>query len=260
MARTEEVRQDLEQLRQEAADLKKAISRDTSGKRLEIFPCGNTSKWYVFADGQRKYLSKKKKAEASRLAKSAWRRVRLGEVQAEMEACRLYLQNVDGSHKKMDALLKKPDFNDLIGRKDKSVREWQQETFSTNPRHPESLKFQTPSGIPVRSKSEVLIAMELEKYAIPFRYECGLEIPGGGFIYPDFTIMDPKTYRIYIWEHFGLMDDGDYVAGVSRKLSLYMELGYFPDDNLLMTFESGNHPLDQEKVEKLILRTFRPEI
>ena len=121
-------------------------------------------------------------------------------------------------------------------------------------------EFHSTDGTRVRSKSEALLGDIFDSYPVPKKFECPVRLHNGKIIHPDYTLLNVRERKEYIWEHFGLMDDGDYVAGVSRKLSLYMELGYFPDDNLLMTFESGNHPLDQEKVEKLILRTFRPEI
>lgn len=259
MARINEIRYDLNQLQQEATELAAAIAKESSSKRLEIFSKGNSSRWYVFENGQRKYLPKKQRKEASKLARQAWRRARLTEVEAEIEACCSYLKKVDGCSREMEKLLAKPGIDTLIGSSHSAVESWVKECFAKNPNHPETLKFHTPSGVLVRSKSEVLIAMTLDKYGVPFRYECPLETNSGTF-YPDFTILNPADRRLYIWEHFGLMDDVAYTSNFASKINTYIQLGYFPDDNLLMTFESAERPLDPDAIEKLVLRKFAPKI
>ncbi len=130
---------------------------------------------------------------------------------------------------------------------------WKKSKRTKNDKHPESLQIEQKSGDFVRSKSESLIAMTLDKYGIAYRYENPLETPKGKF-YPDFTIRHPKNHKTYIWEHFGMMDDEDYAAKVPEKLSIYLECGFVPGENLLMTFEAGGHPLTPHTIEEVIAR------
>ena len=78
--------------------------------------------------------------------------------------------------------------------------------YEKNPKYPEHLIHKTVSGIYVRSKSESMIALQLYTEKIPFRYECALQL-GETTLYPDFTILHPKTGEIFYWEHFGMMDE-----------------------------------------------------
>jgi len=66
----------------------------------------------------------------------------------------------------------------------------------------------------VRSKSEVIIADRLFINAIPYEYERGLivkipktaECPETEMVWnPDFRVLNVRTGKEYIWEHFGRM-------------------------------------------------------
>lgn len=62
-----------------------------------------------------------------------------------------------------------------------------------------------------RSKSEFLIASALKDAGVPFRYECSLYLNGYGTVYPDFTVLNKRTRRVFYHEHLGMMDDINYV-------------------------------------------------
>lgn len=93
-------------------------------------------------------------------------------------------------------------------------------------------------------------------YGIPFRYECELQL-GEIAVYPDFTIMHPKTEKIYYWEHFGLIDDSSYVRSAMAKQQNYIANGIIPTIQLITTYETKANPLDTETVEKTIERYFK---
>ena len=139
--------------------------------------------------------------------------------------------------------------------KDKELSEWADEPYVQNPYHPEELIQKLPDGKYVRSKSEVMIAMVLQKYKIPFRVENPVEIEGTCY-YPDFTIRHPQTGEYYYMEHFGLMDDSRYIYKTVKKLCKYAKHGIVPMENLIMTFETKKHPLTIERVEYLIKEYF----
>lgn len=89
------------------------------------------------------------------------------------------------------------------------------------------------------------------EYGIPFRYEAALWLDDKVY-YPDFTILHQETAKIIYWEHFGLMDSPSYRSKAFEKMETYIKNGIFPMDNLLMTYEFGENPLDIEWVDALI--------
>ncbi len=127
--------------------------------------------------------------------------------------------------------------------------------YDKNKLHPEQLIHKTPLGECVRSKSEAFILMCLQQNKIPYRYECVLHLDSMTF-YPDFTIRHPRTGKVYYWEHFGMMDYRDYAKKAYAKLDIYQMHGIIPSINLIVTFETKEHPLDLEMVEKLIEHYF----
>lgn len=256
MSRIQQIEQDLQLLMREQKKLEKEIAADKNhDRRLVIYSSGNKTKWYVIIGGERKYLSKKQRDLAVLLAKIGWRKARLAEVRTEILACQQYLNACRSKTSHLEKLLSNQEYCVLLGIQDKSVEQWKNEPFSSNPSYPEALKLKTNTGVCVRSKSELLIAMMLEKYGIPYRYECLLETPAGSF-FPDFTIMHPKTHKIYIWEHFGMMDSQSYASKAGAKVSIYLQMGYIPNENLLLTYETADYPLDLQEVENLILSKF----
>ena len=107
-----------------------------------------------------------------------------------------------------------------------------------------------------RSKSEYIIASKLKNKAIPFKYEKELFLHNYGRVYPDFTIFDPNINQEIYWEHFGMMDDSDYRDKTYRKIQAYLDNGYLPGINFIMTFESSSKPLNYRLVEKMIAEYF----
>lgn len=105
------------------------------------------------------------------------------------------------------------------------------------------------------SKEELIIDQLLFVYQIPYRYECKLVI-GDVTLYPDFTIIHPKTGKMFYWEHFGMMDNQKYSQKAFSKLEIYCENGIIPSINLITTFETTDFPLDAVKVENIIKQYF----
>ncbi len=136
------------------------------------------------------------------------------------------------------------------------IKKWLTSPFQSNTEFPERLNVPTKAGILVRSKSESIIANELFAFDIPFHYEQKLVI-GETIIYPDFTIPGKEETELpYIWEHFGMMEKPNYIASALSKLKLYIESGYIPGINLILTFEKKDMPLDIVYVNSLISHFF----
>ena len=127
--------------------------------------------------------------------------------------------------------------------------------YQQNKKYPEQLCHKTISGNLVRSKSEALIDMCLCNHNIPFRYECALEL-GEATYFPDFTILHPKTEKLYFWEHFGRMDDPNYCKAAFSKMQTYALHGIVPSVNFITTYETRENPLNAETVENWIAHCF----
>jgi len=138
-----------------------------------------------------------------------------------------------------------------------------------------SVVIKTNRGELVRSKSECLIANKLDSMGIPYRYEYPVSLKVNAVksvetaegeslkfqkestvtVFPDFTVPGLDRREIII-EHFGLMDDPEYAENAVRKMNLYAMNGFFPGENLLVTYETCNCPLDIQIFENEILRFF----
>ena len=146
--------------------------------------------------------------------------------------------------------------------------QWTVAQYRRNTQNPEELKFETYSGIKVRSKSEQSIGNSLEIQGIPYRYEMeirvkadwmeginGMDFSGYKNYYPDFVILT-TTGEIIIWEHLGRADLEKYREHNMQKIAAYRQCGVCDDDHLILTFE-----IDMKKtetVERLIAKRVRP--
>lgn len=106
-------------------------------------------------------------------------------------------------------------------------------------------------GVYYRSKSEMLIAQVLTSYGIQFKYEAELQV-NGKWMYPDFVIYRPKDGKIFILEHFGLMQNEEYRYKCFSKLEDYYQEGYVLWDNLILTFDKPGGAMDLDFIDKLV--------
>lgn len=123
--------------------------------------------------------------------------------------------------------------------------------------------LETSRGERVRSKSEVIIADTLDRLKIPYRYEFPhqLKVRRNSrqhdssrrtvTFHPDFTCLNVRTRREFIWEHFGRMDDPEYIAETLGKFETYTANGIFPGESLIFTMETQERPLNPATVEAL---------
>lgn len=148
-----------------------------------------------------------------------------------------------------------PDHLDLLAefftKKSEPLTVWMNAPDPAAAPFQEERLIQVSSHLYVRSKSEALIVSVLYKRSIPFRYEEPLAI-GSKIYYPDFTIRDPRTGATFIYEHFGMMDEPEYAEHAISKLLAYIQNGWIPSLNMIVTFETKDHPLDILAVEKAL--------
>lgn len=106
-------------------------------------------------------------------------------------------------------------------------------------------------GIRFASKSEMLIAMALTSYGIEFKYESKMYV-NGRYIYPDFVIKRPKDGKIFIWEHFGKMQEDDYRYKNINRIEEYHQAGYYLWDNMIASFDLGKNSINMDYIDKII--------
>ena len=130
------------------------------------------------------------------------------------------------------------------------IEEWMARPRIFNDAYPEKKCFATKSGWMVRSKSEVLVADMALDYRIPFVYEEVMKVNGYKFA-PDFIMLSQVTYKEIIYEHFGRMDDNEYVKKANWKIRQYLEAGYVPGVNLIFTYEYKELPLNRQTLTSI---------
>ena len=160
---------------------------------------------------------------------------------------------------KAEQLLCHPEYGRLLDKHfipmNEELMKWQSADYERCKKHEETLIIKGTQGKMLRSKSEAIIDMMLYKNRIPFRYEEKIVL-NEITIYPDFVIRNPLTGEYYYWEHFGMMDEEDYMKCACNKIKLYCENGIIPSINLITTFETKRHPLSAGKVECVIQEYF----
>lgn len=132
------------------------------------------------------------------------------------------------------------------------IEQWQNVEYKGKPFMDSMPEIFTERGERVRSKSEKIIADKLYMLGIPYRYEYPLVLLGNRTVYPDFTILRmPQREEVYM-EHFGLMDDENYVENVLLKLQTYERSGIYPGVRLFATYETKNMPLNIKMLDEKI--------
>ena len=133
----------------------------------------------------------------------------------------------------------------------KELDDWMKSPYEKNLKFPEHLTQKVGPNEYVRSKSEAMIVKLLKQHQIPYRYECKLVL-NGIEMYPDFTIRHPKTGKIFYWEHFGLLNNPEYIKNMHTKMNTYTLNNIMPGINLITTYETKDNPLTFEMIEMMI--------
>ena len=213
-------------------------------------------KWYQ-SDGHNKvYIPKSNRHLAEQLSVKKYLSLLLEDLKNEQRAIEFYLRHHKTNVGRAEKLLTdtseyqnllKPYFTPLS----QELSDWIHAPYEHNLLYPEQLIHKSISGNFLRSKSEAIIDMLLFVNKIPFRYECSLVL-GEVTLYLDFTIRHPHNGTTFYWEHFGLIDNASYSANAFSKLQLYATHKIYPSIQLITTYETKEHPLTTDTVEKII--------
>jgi hypothetical protein len=128
-----------------------------------------------------------------------------------------------------------------------------------------SLIHRTRAGDLVASKSEVIIANELdharERRKLSYEYEEPLSDPNGGRSWrlPDFTVRDESLGRVWYWEHRGMLSDTEYRKKWERKAKWYERARITewhprkkPDGQLILTEDGPSGDIDATVVRDIV--------
>jgi hypothetical protein len=110
--------------------------------------------------------------------------------------------------------------------------------------------IRTNRGDYVRSKSEKILADYFYEAGIPYQCEPKFTLFSGKNVYPDFVLLNVRNNRTIYWEHFGKVDEAAYVIRNMSKLMDYEKSGLLLGDNLIITLETRERPLDMELIKR----------
>ncbi len=112
----------------------------------------------------------------------------------------------------------------------------------------------TVDGSKVKSKGEALIYNLLLHYDVDFEYEKRLLLLDENGVqvqfYPDFTIFNDND-EIY-WEHFGMLDDPNYLERQMHKIRIFQNNGITIGDRLIVTSDRYDRSINTEAIGNII--------
>lgn len=230
-------------LEKEIIELEKKVGRKPEGT-LTYITEGETYRYYhqTCVNGKRSRKTLTDELMQEELATKRLQTFLLRDARNELEAVNAYLKK--RKIYSIDSIYDCEAISTLIFR---SCKRWETADYPKNPYHPDGLKVEGAKGVMVASKSEKDITYGLASGELPNRYEEEHKFEGRK-VYPDFTIFHPLTRKIFIWEHFGRMDEEDYARNAYEKIELYKRNKFFPGDNLILTFEDKSHPLTNRRI------------
>ncbi len=237
-------------------ELSVALSNVAEGSLL-ILHRDKAIRFLQYSNGTKKYLNKKNKDTIISLAKKLYYSSLQKELISQGEKLQQVLNIItdlqlaptaDAIYNSMPEEIKELISKDELD--NNFANQWQSIKYSRMPVS-EDLPFYTAKNEHVRSKSELIIANALKEHDIPYHYECPLDLKERT-VHPDFTILNKRTREIYIWEHFGMLDDKEYSIKALNKLELYIVNNYIPNRNLIITYETSEAPLSTQTVANKI--------
>ena len=135
------------------------------------------------------------------------------------------------------------------------IRNWENDSYAPGYFSNKIPEIYSERGERVRSKSEKIIADKYNMMGFHYKYEKPLFLTDKTnfvTVRPDFTVLNVRKRKQYYHEHLGKMDDPKYVRRNIYKLRLYEKNGIFIGDQLFLTLESSEQPLDMNHFELMI--------
>ena len=246
-------------LKQVAAESKKGLLNAPEGE-LRFNRHGNSVQYYCRYDPKDtsgKYIRKKDRKLAAALAQKDYDRKVLKQASEELLCLQQAIKKlnscgVEGIYEKLPVerrCLIKP----IVITDEQFIEQWMSAVYTKKKFPEDAPEYYTAKGERVRSKTEIIIADTLNRMQVPYIYEFPVNLRGFGTVHPDFTVLNIRLRKTYCWEHLGMMDDPEYAADALRKINAYIRNGYLPGENLIITHETGEDPIQTRLIEKYIV-------
>lgn len=226
---------------------------------LRLQKKGNTFQYFHITksgDTIGSYIPKSEEKLIKRLAQRDYYKKLLPVVEKDLVAIEKFKRNYveNPAVKVFEGLLegRQSYISPITLRNEDYLNEWLNVPYKQNPYMMEKRVFKVDEKTFVRSKSEFLLATTFKKYGIPFRYEPAVGLENGKIVYPDFICLNVQTRQEFLWEHFGLLNESEYLEKNIQKIKEYSDSGYLIGKNLIVTMESLENQLDLETVENYI--------
>lgn len=244
---------------QEIADKARIGLRVEPKGHLRISKDKNKPRYYhCIDDNQGIYIPRSNKELPKLLAQKTYNRTVLKKVETRLKQIEKILQDYTDNeiekiytcmHKERQLLVTpiEPTWNQLL-------TEWYEKDYQGKEFKEGVPVILTEKGERVRSKSEKIIADYFYRKNILYKYEKPLYLDGYGIIYPDFTLLSKKTGKEIYWEHEGMMDNQEYARKAVQKIESYQMNDIYPNDRLILTFETKQCVLNSKIIENLTAR------
>lgn len=253
MSILDELKQSAEKLSGEIVRLRTVTASSDATRRLVV---RKNSLYVSVGNNTYKYLGKEQMPLAKQLAQERYDRIMLKIYEDQsvvIEQCIKKLEKLissDDVYSNLPEAIRNLILPDEFTTEGFAVK-WQDEKFRCK-RPPEGRQYFTAKGEHVRSKSEVIIADRLNTNGIPYHYETAVSFDGEVVQYPDFMVLNKRTRKVLFWEHFGMMDNSDYLNETLQKLESFESDGLLLGRDLIVTFESSEKPLSTKHIDKII--------
>jgi len=206
------------------------------------------------------YLKKKDIKIAKEIAQRDYDVKLLKYAKARLHSIEMFLKKYEETDIKVIFQKMHPSRRELIDEiiisDEEYVKRWSEAVYTGKEFQDYESVIVTEKGERVRSKSEKIIADKLNLLGIPYRYEYPILLEGNIKIYPDFTILKmPERKEVYL-EHFGRIDDVNYIDTTILKLNTYEKNGIFLGIQLFFTYETSKKPLNMKALDKMLKELF----
>jgi len=108
------------------------------------------------------------------------------------------------------------------------------------------------NGIHMRSRFEVMVAGELDRLGLLYKYEPALNM-GNKIIYPDFVVYLPEFDMCFIIECQGMMDEVNYIMNASQRISQFIAQGFIPYHDFLILGGTANYVPDSNHISNAVI-------
>ena len=150
------------------------------------------------------------------------------------------------------AYARKQFISPIIEPRDEYIKDWMEAHPGGQNTYYDAPQFESLRGDFVRTKAEKILADTFFNLNIPYQYEPAFVLKNGDVKFPDFVLLNVIHRKTYYWEHLGLADDERYATKNFRKLLEYERSGLIVGDNLIITLETEDMPLDMKMVYQKI--------